>query len=103
MRHEIILDDKAREEIEHLHDYIADRAGAAVAWNYFGGLRRFLQGLSEFPERGTVREGPFPGLRRIGYRRSTSIAVVVNADRVCGVGIFHGGRLVDDKLLLTRL
>jgi toxin ParE1/3/4 len=103
MRHEIILHDKAREEIEHLYDYIADHAGPSMAWDYVGGLREFLEGLAEFPERGTVRDGPVSGLRVIGYRRRTSVAFVVDPGKVIILGIFHGGRLIDEKALLARL
>ncbi|WP_245480325.1 type II toxin-antitoxin system RelE/ParE family toxin [Neorhizobium sp. NCHU2750] len=70
----IILHDQARQELEHLYDYTAGHAGSTVAWDYVLGLRQFLQDLADFPQRGTVREGSVPGLRIIGYRRSTSVA-----------------------------
>lgn len=102
-RRDVILHEMAREEIEQLYDYIAARGGRDVAWSYVSGLRRYLEGLAEFPERGTVRMGSVPGLRLIGYRRSTTVAFVVGEDRIVILGIFHGGRLASPDLLKTRL
>lgn len=102
MRHQVILHDEAQKELASLYDYIADHAGATIAWDYVRGLRQFLEDLSEFPERGTLREGRVAGLRVIGYRRSTSIAFVVSAEKVSVLGIFYGGRLVSEKALRGR-
>jgi len=103
MPHQIILHGKAQEELANLYDYIADHAGPAIAWQYVLGLRQFMEGLSEFPERGTVREGRIAGLRVIGYRRSTSVAFVAAEGKVSILGIFYGGRLVSEEALRTRL
>jgi toxin ParE1/3/4 len=59
--------------------------------------------MAEFPERGTVRDGPVPGLRIIGYRRSLSIAFVVQEERVVILSFFYNGRLATTEILEERL
>jgi toxin ParE1/3/4 len=102
MSHEVILHAKAEEELVQLYDYIADRAGAQVAWNYVSGLRRFVTDLADFPRRGSLRESKISGLRVIGYRRSTSVAFVVGEHRVLILGFFYNGRLLSDDVLQER-
>jgi len=101
--HAIILHQKAEEELDQLYDYIADHAGPSAAWKYISGIREFADGLATFPERGTVREGPIPGLRIIGYRRSLSVAFVVQEKRVLILGFFYNGRLATNEILEERL
>lgn len=103
MRRTIIIHEKAEKELDALYDYIADRAGPPVAWNYVVGIRKFIEDMAEFPERGTVREGPVPGLRIIGYRRSLSIAFVVQEEQVVILGFFYNGRLATTEILEERL
>jgi toxin ParE1/3/4 len=103
MPHALIIHEKAEEELDALYDYIADRAGPSIAWNYVVGIRKFVEDMAEFPERGTVREGTVPGLRIIGYRRSLSIAFVADDERLLILGFFYNGRLATDELLEERL
>lgn len=103
MRRTIIIHEKAEEELDALYDYIADRASPSVAWNYVVGIRKFIEDMAEFSERGTVRDGPVPGLRIIGYRRSLSIAFVVQEERVVILGFFYNGRLATTEILEERL
>ena len=63
------------------------KAGPVMAWNYISGIRQFAE-LATFPKRGTVRTGLVPGLRIIGYRRSVSIAFVVEEVHVLVFGCF---------------
>lgn len=103
MRYDIILHTKAEQELDQLYDYIADRAGPSVAWNYISGVRQFVEGLADFPERGSLREGNVPGLRIIGYRRSLSVAFAVRGSRVLVLGFFYNGRLATEEMLQERL
>ncbi|WP_411906262.1 type II toxin-antitoxin system RelE/ParE family toxin [Rhizobium mayense] len=80
-----------------------DKAGPVVAWNYVSGIRQFLMELSTFPKRGTVRDDLVPGLRIIGYRRSVSIAFVVEEAHVLVLGVFYGGQDITLEALEERL
>jgi len=73
---------QAEAEIDQIYADIRDAAGSAIAGHYVGGLYDFLAGFRTFPKRGTVREGPVAGLRLVGYRRSCTVAFVVEGDRV---------------------
>ncbi|MBD8649753.1 type II toxin-antitoxin system RelE/ParE family toxin [Rhizobium sp. CFBP 13726] len=102
-RYAVVLHPEAERELTEFYEYVADRAGSAVAWNYITKLRVFLSGLADFPERGTVRESEVSGIRIIGYRRSVSIAFVVRSPEVIILGLFFSGRLVSDDILRNRL
>ncbi|AYG70262.1 type II toxin-antitoxin system RelE/ParE family toxin (plasmid) [Rhizobium sp. CCGE531] len=80
-----------------------DKAGPLMAWNYVVGIRQFIAELSTFPKRGTVRDGLIPGLRIIGYRRSVSIAFVVEDAHVLVLGVFYGGQDITVEALEGRL
>lgn len=102
-RYEVILHEKAEAELDQLYEDIALEAGAAVAGGYVAGIYDFIDKLSIFPERGTVRESRIPGLRIIGYRQSASIAFFVKDDTVIILGVFHRGRNITPEMLEERL
>ncbi|NTE82433.1 type II toxin-antitoxin system RelE/ParE family toxin [Agrobacterium tumefaciens] len=104
-RYTVILHEEAEAELLRLYGDLAsyERAGPEVAWRYVSGIRSFLNELSTFPKRGTVREGRIPGLRIIGYRRSVSIAFSVEDNYVMVLGVFYGGQEVRDDVLEGRL
>jgi toxin ParE1/3/4 len=101
----IVLHKQAEEELRQLYHELAsdNKAGPVVAWNYVSGIRQFIAELAMFPKRGTVREGRVPGLRIIGYRRSVSIAFVVEEAHVLVLGVFYGGQDVTPEALAERL
>lgn len=101
----IVLHRQAEEELRQLYHELAsdDKAGPDVAWNYVSGIRQFITELATFPKRGTVREGRVPGLRIIGYRRSVSIAFVVEEAHVLVLGVFYGGQDITVEALEGRL
>ncbi|MBW6421175.1 type II toxin-antitoxin system RelE/ParE family toxin [Rhizobium sp. XQZ8] len=103
MRHEVVLHALAEEELGQLYDYIVGNSGPVIAWKYILGVRQFIEGLADFPERGTIREGSVPGLRIIGYRRSLSIAFHFHEGRVVILGFFYNGRLATSEILEERL
>ncbi|SCX92845.1 type II toxin-antitoxin system RelE/ParE family toxin [Rhizobium sp. NFACC06-2] len=104
-RYTVILHKQAEAELLKLYGDLAsyERAGPEVAWNYVNGIRAYLNELSTFPKRGTVREGRIPGLRIIGYRRSVSIAFAVEDNYVMVLGVFYGGQEIRDDVLVGRL
>ncbi|OHV78399.1 type II toxin-antitoxin system RelE/ParE family toxin [Rhizobium sp. LCM 4573] len=101
----IVLHERAEGELRDLYRDLAsdDKAGPVVAWNYISGIRRFIAELATFPKRGTVRDGLIPGLRIIGYRRSVSIAFVVEDAHVLVLGVFYGGQDITLEALEERL
>ena len=103
MAYRVRLHELAEAELDKIYSDIRDEAGPVVAGNYVGGLYDFFEGLTTFPARGTVRAGPIPGLRIIGYRRTASIAFVVEADLVTILGVFRRGQNVTPEMLENRL
>lgn len=103
--YQIILHERAESELRQLYlDFAGDdKAGPVVAWHYVSGIRHFIAELATFPKRGTVREGLVPGLRIIGYRRSVSIAFVVEEAHVLVLGVFYGGQDITADVLEDRL
>ena len=93
----------AEAELDKIFDDISAEAGPVTAGNYVGGIYEFIEGFATFAERGTVREGPVPGLRIVGYRRTASIAFIVEGDQVTIVGVFRRGRNVTADVLGNRL
>lgn len=103
--YKIILHERAEGELRQLYRDLAsdDKAGPVIAWNYVSGIRQFITELATFPKRGTVRDGLIPGLRIIGYRRSVSIAFVVEEAHVLVLGVFYGGQDITLEALEARL
>jgi toxin ParE1/3/4 len=89
----IAYERKARDDIESLYAWIVDDQGSMVNANrYVGRLRRYIDGLSQFPHRGTQRDDLYPGIRLIGFERRVTIAFTVSDDTVLIARIFYGGR-----------
>jgi toxin ParE1/3/4 len=103
MVHTVRLRPEARQELRDLYLYIAEHGGDDRALGYVGGIEALISGLAEFPKRGTVRSDMLPGLRIIGYKRSASIAFVVDDTEVIILGVFYGGRDITADLLDERL
>ena len=74
MEYQIWLHELAEAELDKIFDDITAEAGPIIAGNYVGGIYELVDGFRTFPERGTVREGPLPGLRIVGYRRSARLS-----------------------------
>jgi toxin ParE1/3/4 len=103
MDYRIRLHELAEAELDNIFDDINAQAGPVTAGAYIGGIYELIEGFTTFPERGTVREGPVPGLRIIGYRRTASIAFVVEGDEVTVLGVFRRGQNVTADVLSKRL
>jgi toxin ParE1/3/4 len=74
------------------YEYIAGRAGPAVAGNYIDRIEQACMALATFPKRGTRRDDILPGLRTIGFERRVTIAFRILHTRVEIVTIAYGGR-----------
>jgi toxin ParE1/3/4 len=100
--YKVVLHREAERELAELYDYIADQAGAAIAWNFISGIRDFCIELTTFPERGTRQDDIRKGLRVFGYKRRVSIAFAVAGGTVVILGIFYGGRQIRSRSLRSR-
>lgn len=103
MEYRVSLHEKAEGEISQIYESIRARGGPFAAGRYVGGLYDFIAEFRTFPKRGTVREGPVPGLRIVGYKRSASVAFVVENDSVIILGVFYRGRNVTPEMLEDRI
>jgi plasmid stabilization system protein ParE len=92
MAYRIIFTPEARDQLDHLHSYIASAADAEIALRFADGILDHIARLSEFPERGTPRDDLRPGMRILAWRRRVTIAFVVEESDVVVIGIFYGGR-----------
>ncbi|WFU07555.1 type II toxin-antitoxin system RelE/ParE family toxin (plasmid) [Rhizobium sp. CB3171] len=82
MAHRVEFRQAAVDDLTALYERIAAEAGRARAGAYIDRIEAVCMGLETFPERGTVRNHLYPGLRIIGFERSASIAFVVQGDLV---------------------
>jgi len=103
MEYQLRLHELAEAELDAIFDTLNREAGPITAGQYVGGLYDLINGLTTFPERGTVRPGPVPGLRIIGFRRSASLAFTVEAHHITILGVFWRGQNVTPEILKNRL
>ena len=83
---------EARDDLFALYDWIAERAGPAVAIGYVNRVEAFCRKLSVVSERGSRRDDVRDGLRVIGFERRINVAFVVEEARVVVLCLSHGGR-----------
>ncbi|MDP3896564.1 MAG: type II toxin-antitoxin system RelE/ParE family toxin [Mesorhizobium sp.] len=94
----VVFTPRAIRQLEHLHDYLSEKASDRIADDYVGRILAHCQKLTLFPQRGTLRDHVLPGLRTIGFERRATIAFMVEADRVVIEGVFHGGQDFEQAL-----
>ncbi len=92
MSHTVIVSPEARAQLDQLYDYIAAAASPDTALRFNNDILDHLEGLQDFPIRGTARDDILHGLRTVGFRRRLTIAFVVEPVTVFVVGIFYGGQ-----------
>lgn len=83
---------RARQDFLHLLDWIAERAGRAVALEYAGRVEAFCESLTYSAERGHRRDDLRPGMRVVGFERRIAVTFVVTEDEVRILGLYYGGR-----------
>jgi toxin ParE1/3/4 len=89
---EVIFAPEALTDLFELYDTIAADSGAERARNYTDRIVAACRNLVAFPERGTLRDDPRPGLRTTTYRRRVIIAFHITAAQVVIDRILYGGR-----------
>ena len=90
--HRIVFTPEARDQLDSLHAYISTAADAETASRFVDGIIDRIAKLTDFPNRGTLRDDLRPGLRTLPWRRRVTIAFVVEENDVVVIGIFYGGR-----------
>jgi toxin ParE1/3/4 len=94
MTYAVIFSAAAEADLFAIYDYIAERAGAAIALRFIESIEACCLGFANMPERGTRRDDLRPGLRTVGFRRRVTILFEINsvAQRVVIHGIYYAGR-----------
>jgi toxin ParE1/3/4 len=90
--HRVVLSERAIEDLDVLHVWIAAEAGFAIANGYHDRLQARIEALSEFPNRGTPRDDLIPGLRTLTFERRFIIAYRVTARDVHVLRVISGQR-----------
>ncbi|MGM4982076.1 MULTISPECIES: type II toxin-antitoxin system RelE/ParE family toxin [Rhizobium] len=93
MVYKIVFRPAARADLKALYSYIAKQADHRVAGAYIDRMEASCRSLAIFPERGTVRDDLFPGVRVIGFEHRASIAFIVEADTVRILRVLYGGQM----------
>ena len=92
MKRRVVYSPEAREDLNNLFDYIAERTSADAALAYTLRIKSWCDSLADFAERGTQRDDLWPGLRIIGFEKRVAVAFHVTADTVTIDRILYGGR-----------
>lgn len=82
-------------QLDAIEDYIGRASGLpATAASFVDGIVAYCESFETFPERGARRDDLLPGLRVTNYRKSTTVAFLVDtaARSVVIVGVFYGGQ-----------
>ncbi|HEY9133238.1 MAG TPA: type II toxin-antitoxin system RelE/ParE family toxin [Dyella sp.] len=103
MRYTVTISPGVIDKLDQQEQYLAVKASPQVAERYIDGLLAFLDGLDTFPERGHPRDDLVSGLRISGYKKSASIAIVVQKPYVLVVGVFFGGENYESELRQLNL
>lgn len=92
MPHEVVFAPQARSDLRNLYLFIADQSGRSRAMGYLERIEAYCRTLSDFPERGTLRDDLRPGLRILGFEKRVTIAFRVVPGRVTIFRVLYGGR-----------
>lgn len=92
MKYRIAFDPAADADLAELYDYIAVRAGRAVARRYINQIVNHCAGFEIFPQRGMRHDGLGFGVRIVGFKRKASIVFRIDDDLVTIMRILHRGK-----------
>lgn len=90
--YKLVFSPQARDELQALYEFIAQRVGPQTAWRYIERLEAYCAGLADFPQRGTRRDDIYPGLRIVGFERRIAIAFHIGEEGVTIDRVLYGGR-----------
>ena len=97
MTYTVIFSAPAEADLFAIYDYIAERAGGAIALRFVESIETYCLDFAQMPERGMRRDDLRPGLRTVGFRRRATILFEVDsaARRVVIHGVYYGGRSLE--------
>ena len=98
IQYRVVFTPEARDQLNDLHAYIAAAADPDTATDFTNGIIDHAATLSEFPHRATPRDDLRPGLRTTAWRRRVTIAYVVEEQDVVVIGVFYGGRDIENLI-----
>jgi toxin ParE1/3/4 len=88
----VALSPRAEADLETIALWIADHGAPLTALDYVFRIRRYLETLSHFAERGSRHDDVLHGLRIVGFERRVTIAFIVRDNRVEIQRVFYGGQ-----------
>jgi toxin ParE1/3/4 len=91
-RRVVFFSPEACHDLAAIGDWIAERAGVAVAAGYIERLEAYCDGFELAAERGQRRDDLRPGLRVVGFERRIAIAFEVSNGEVTILRLYYGGR-----------
>jgi len=87
---------EAQQQLDHLDDWIKEKASADVARRFISAILDHIDGILVFPLAGRARDGVRSGMRTVTFKKRTLIAYEVDessGDVVVNIlGVFHGGQ-----------
>ena len=97
MTYTVVFSGPAEADLFAIYDYIAERAGGAIALRFVESIEAYCLGFAHMPERGTKRDDLRLGLRTVGFRRRAMILFEIDrtARRVVIHGVYYAGRSVE--------
>jgi toxin ParE1/3/4 len=87
---------EAQRQLDHLDDWITEKASADVARRFISAILDHIDGILIFPLAGRARDDVRPGMWTATFKKRTLIAYEIDessGDVVVNVlGVFHGGQ-----------
>ena len=90
----VVVSDAAEADLLAIYDYIANRAGPTVAFDYIARIEDYVRRFTIAPQRGTARGDLGRGVRTVGFERSATVLFQVDAQArmVVILGVYYRGR-----------
>jgi toxin ParE1/3/4 len=87
---------EAQQQLDHLDDWITEKASGDVARRFISAILDHIDGILVFPLAGRARDDVRPGMRTTAFRKRTLVAYEVDESSgevvVNVLGVFHGGQ-----------
>ena len=98
MTYHVVFSPEAESQLVALYFHIAEAASPEIAAKYTEDIVDECESLRTLPHRGTRRDYVRAGLRTLGFRRRITIAFEVGNEVVTILGVFYGGRDLENML-----
>jgi len=93
-RRAVIFSPEAEADLARIGDWIAERAGSAIALAYVDRIGAYCLGFEWAAERGRRRDDIRPGLRVVGFEGRIAIAFDILPEIVTIQRVLYGGRTI---------